>query len=190
MLRPEFLWIRGLHSLIFYLPLFYQVVLMMTPAQAGAGLIPAAISAVVGTFLGGIILKRIGKYYWLAVTSALVAAVASVPVAIVPSLRSGSLITICIASVASFVPQGIVVTASLIAIRMLQARFCPGIADCRSVKCCSCRPGGCYCLLVPVPFAWRSNRRLSGWPGHRSSFGRETPSGTGSSRCGKDSRQN
>ncbi|KAL8835446.1 MAG: hypothetical protein Q9170_003323 [Blastenia crenularia] len=106
----------GFTALIFYLPLFFQVVLTMTPAQAGAGLIPAAISAVVGTFVGGLILKRIGKFYWLALISASMGALASVPIAIAPSLRSGSFITTCVASVASFVPQGIVVTASLIAI--------------------------------------------------------------------------
>ncbi|KAL9025148.1 MAG: hypothetical protein Q9196_005984 [Gyalolechia fulgens] len=95
----------GLTALIFYLPLFYQVVLLMTPAQAGAGLIPAAISGVVGTLVGGLILKRIGKYYRLAVISASVAALASIPIAIAPAMQSGSLITICVASVASFVPQ-------------------------------------------------------------------------------------
>ncbi|KAI4167227.1 MAG: hypothetical protein LQ343_007387 [Gyalolechia ehrenbergii] len=106
----------GFTALIFYLPLFFQVVLMMTPVQAGAGLIPAAISAVVGTFVGGLILKRIGRYYWLGFISASVAVLASIPIAIAPSVHSGSLIIICVASVASFVPQGIVVTASLIAI--------------------------------------------------------------------------
>ncbi|KAL8938466.1 MAG: hypothetical protein Q9216_003879 [Gyalolechia sp. 2 TL-2023] len=106
----------GFTALIFYLPLFFQVVLMMSPAQAGAGLIPAAISAVIGTFVGGLILKRIGKYYWLAFISAFVGALASIPIAIAPSMHSGSLIAICVASVVSFIPQGIVLTASLIAI--------------------------------------------------------------------------
>lgn len=88
----------------------------MTPARAGAGLIPAAISGVVGTLLGGIILKRIGKFYWLALVASSVGALAAVPIAVAPSLGQGSFVTICIASVASFVPQGITVTASLIAI--------------------------------------------------------------------------
>ncbi|KAL9597692.1 MAG: hypothetical protein Q9179_004178 [Wetmoreana sp. 5 TL-2023] len=106
----------GFTALIFYLPLFFQVALKMTPAQAGAGLIPAAISAVVGTLLGGIILKRIGRFYWLALIATSVGALAAIPIALAPSLKHGSLVTICIASVASFVPQGITVTASLIAI--------------------------------------------------------------------------
>lgn len=106
----------GFTAFVFYIPFFFQVVLTMTPAQAGAGLIPLAISAVVGTLLGGIILKRIGKFYWLALISASVGALASIPIAVAPSLRSGSLIIICAASIASFLPQGITVTASLIAI--------------------------------------------------------------------------
>ncbi|KAL8952519.1 MAG: hypothetical protein Q9222_001587 [Ikaeria aurantiellina] len=106
----------GFTALIFYLPTFFQVVLQMSPAQAGAGLIPAAISAVAGTLLGGIILKRIGKFYWLALISSTVGALAAVPIAIAPSLFHGALITVFVASVISFVPQGITITASLIAI--------------------------------------------------------------------------
>ncbi|KAL8799210.1 MAG: hypothetical protein Q9182_006070 [Xanthomendoza sp. 2 TL-2023] len=106
----------GFTALIFYIPFFFQVVLEMTPAQAGVGLIPAAISAVVGTLLGGFILKRIGKFYWLALTASIVGTVAAIPIALAPSLHRGSTTTIYIASVASFVPQGITITASLIAI--------------------------------------------------------------------------
>lgn len=103
-------------AFVFYLPTYLQVVLLMTPAQAGAGLIALAIPAVIGTFIGGLILKRIGKYYWLALISAWVGSLASIPIAIAPSLRSGSFIVICVASVVSFFPQGIVITSSLIAI--------------------------------------------------------------------------
>lgn len=103
-------------ALIFYLPLFFQVILEMTPAQAGASLIPAAVSAVVGTLLGGIVLKRTGKFYWLAVLAAIAATLGSVPFAIAPSLDVGSLASIYIASMISFVPQGVTLTASLIAI--------------------------------------------------------------------------
>lgn len=106
----------GFTALIFYIPSFLQVVMDMSPAQAGAGLIPAAISAVVGTLLGGIILKRIGRFYWLAVVAATLGALAAVPIAVAPSMHHGSVVTIYVASVASFVPQGIAVTASLIAI--------------------------------------------------------------------------
>lgn len=103
-------------ALIFYLPLFFQVILEMTPAQAGASLIPAAISAVVGTLLGGIILKRTGKFYWLAVLAMTAATLGSIPIVVAPSLDGGSLASIYVGSIISFVPQGVTVTASLIAI--------------------------------------------------------------------------
>ncbi|CAL8576538.1 hypothetical protein XPA_002414 [Xanthoria parietina] len=106
----------GFTAFIFYIPFFFQVVLEMTPAQAGIGLIPAAVSAVVGTLLGGIILKRIGKFYWLALIASLVGTITAVPIAIAPSLPRGSAITIYVASVVTFVPQGMTITASLIAI--------------------------------------------------------------------------
>ncbi len=103
--------------LIFYLPPFFQVILGMTPAQAGASLIPAAISAVAGTLLGGIILKKTGKFYWLAVLSAIAATLGSIPLVVAPSLGGGgALACVYTASVLSFVPQGVTITASLIAI--------------------------------------------------------------------------
>ncbi|KAL8709196.1 MAG: hypothetical protein Q9220_006076 [cf. Caloplaca sp. 1 TL-2023] len=106
----------GFTALIFYLPMFFQAVLEMSPARAGVGLIPAAISTAVGTLLGGIIMKRIGKFYWLALVSSIVGALAVIPIAIAPSLHRGALIATSVASVISFVPQGITITASLIAI--------------------------------------------------------------------------
>ena len=103
-------------ALIFYLPLFFQVNLQMTPAQAGASLIPAAISGVAGTLLGGIILKKTGKFYGLAIIATTAATLGSLPIALAPLLGRGSLASIYVGSVISFVPQGITVTASLIAI--------------------------------------------------------------------------
>ena len=104
-------------ALIFYLPLFFQAILEMTPAQAGVGLIPAAVSVVVGTLVGGVTIKKTGKFYWLAVIAATVAAIASIPIAVAPSLNDrGALASIYTASVVGGVPQGVVITASLIAI--------------------------------------------------------------------------
>lgn len=100
----------------FYLPLFFQVVMQMTPAQSGVGMIPLAISAVVGTFLGGIIIKRTGRFYWLGVCAAITAMLGSLPIAWGAGMGSKSLPGIYVGSVISFVPQGMVVTVSLIAI--------------------------------------------------------------------------
>lgn len=152
----------GFTALIFYLPMFFQVVMEMTPAKAGAGLIPAAISAVVGTLLGGIILKRTGKFYWLALVASTVGALAAVPIAVAPSLKQGSLLTIYIASVASFVPQGMTVTASLIAI----SEFCRPVIFSVLIACslerfCR-RPGSCDCMLISLPLTWFSCQRFFG----------------------------
>ena len=104
-------------ALIFYLPLFFQAILQMTPAQAGAGLIPAAVSVVVGTLVGGITMRKTGKFYWLAVIAATVATIASIPIAVAPSLGDrGALASIYTASIVGGVPQGVTITASLIAI--------------------------------------------------------------------------
>ena len=104
-------------ALIFYLPLFFQAILQMTPAQAGVGLIPAAVSVVVGTLVGGVTMRKTGKFYWLAVIAATVATIGSIPIAVAPSLDdSGALASIYTASVVGGVPQGVVITASLIAI--------------------------------------------------------------------------
>ncbi|KAL9578558.1 MAG: hypothetical protein Q9212_005644, partial [Teloschistes hypoglaucus] len=106
----------GFTALIFYLPLFFQVAQGFSSAQAGASLIPAAIAGVFGTLLGGILIKRLGKFYWLALIASSVGAVAAIPIAVAPSLPQGENIVIYVASVATFVPQGMTITASLIAI--------------------------------------------------------------------------
>lgn len=112
----NFLGYAAFTALIIYLPLFFQVILEMTPVRAGASLVPAAVSAVVGTLLGGMILKRTGRFYWLAVLASTAATLGTMPIVAAPSLDGGFLASIYIGSVISFVPQGVTVTASLIAI--------------------------------------------------------------------------
>ena len=100
----------------FYLPSFLQIVMQMTPAQSGASMIPLAISAVLGTLLGGFIIKRTGRFYWLGVCAGSVSTLGSLPIAWSAGLGPKSLPGIYVGSVISFIPQGMVVTASLIAI--------------------------------------------------------------------------
>ena len=100
----------------FYLPSFLQIVLQMTPAEAGASMIPLAISGVSGTLLGGVIIKRTGRFYWLGICAAVCSTVGSLPIAWSAGLGTKSLPGIYVGSVISFIPQGMVVTASLIAI--------------------------------------------------------------------------
>ena len=105
-------------ALIFYLPLYFQVILHMKPAQAGASLIPAAVSAVVGTLVGGIVLKKTGKFYWLAVFAATAATLGAIPVVVAPSIiaKAGAMACVYVGSIVTFIPQGVTVTASLLAI--------------------------------------------------------------------------
>jgi hypothetical protein len=81
-------------ALSIYLPLYFQVVLGMMPIQAGASLVPAAISAVVGIRFRGMIIKRTGRLYWLAALAATVATLNTIPFVVAPSLNGGSLPTI------------------------------------------------------------------------------------------------
>lgn len=56
-------------SAIFYLPLFFQAVDGQTATQAGVRLIPTIAAGVCGSLLGGILMQRTGKYYWLTVSA-------------------------------------------------------------------------------------------------------------------------
>ena len=103
-------------ALLFYLPLLFQVKYDMSPPRAGASLIPSAISVTVGTVLGGIILKRTGKFYQLAVLAQSLATLGIVPLVVAPSLTRGSVALFYLSSVIGFLPQGVTITASLIAI--------------------------------------------------------------------------
>ena len=103
-------------SQIFYLPLFFQVKLGMTPTQAGAALIPAAISAVLGTVVGGYVMKRTGRFYWLTQFASTAAVLGTVPFVVAPSLHHGSLACIFIGCVLSLVSSGVTIVASLLAI--------------------------------------------------------------------------
>ena len=163
-------------AFIFYIPFFFQVVLEMTPAQAGAGLIPAAVSAVVGTLLGGIIIKRIGEFYWLALIASTVGTATSVLLAVAPSLRHVSNIVVYAASVATFVPQGITITASLIAISRPPTTLYRPPLTYFSIERFSSRSSSRHGMLVPVPLSWCCSRRLAGWTGNPTSPGHEASS--------------
>jgi MFS family permease len=52
-------------SLIFYGPLYFQVVMDLSPAESGARLIPQSLGTAVGSLGSGLIMRSTGKYYWL-----------------------------------------------------------------------------------------------------------------------------
>jgi hypothetical protein len=59
----------GIMAAIFNMSLYYQVVEKFNAKQAGLGLLPAVFGGVTGSLLGGLIMQKTGKYYWLTVIS-------------------------------------------------------------------------------------------------------------------------
>lgn len=57
----------GAFSVIYNIPLFYQVVLNLSSADAGLRLVPNSISGSLGSLGYGILMERTGRYYWLAI---------------------------------------------------------------------------------------------------------------------------
>lgn len=112
----NFFGFAAFNALIIYLPLYFLVVLGMTPIRAGVSLVPTVVSLVFGTLLSGLVVKRTGKLYWLAVTSSTAATIGLIPIVVAPSLNDGLLPSIYIGSIISFVPQGVTLNASLVAI--------------------------------------------------------------------------
>ncbi|ERF75916.1 hypothetical protein EPUS_01282 [Endocarpon pusillum Z07020] len=58
-------WLSG----IYYIPLFFQAVDGHGAAASGVRLLPAILAGVTGSLLGGLVMKKTGKYYWLTVTA-------------------------------------------------------------------------------------------------------------------------
>jgi hypothetical protein len=52
-------------ALIFYGPVYFQIVMDMSPAQSGLRLIPQSLGTALGSLGCGIIMRATGKYYWL-----------------------------------------------------------------------------------------------------------------------------
>ena len=52
-------------ALIFYGPLYFQIVMNLSPAQSGVRLIPQSVGTALGSLGSGIIMRATGKYYWL-----------------------------------------------------------------------------------------------------------------------------
>jgi predicted MFS family arabinose efflux permease len=57
----------ALISMLFHTSLYLQAVLGKTPSQTGLFLIPAIAGSVVGSLVGGLMMQKSGKYYWLTV---------------------------------------------------------------------------------------------------------------------------
>ena len=56
-------------TVLFYIPLFYQAIDGFSATQAGVRLLPNVIAATTGSLVGGLLIQRTGKYYWLTVST-------------------------------------------------------------------------------------------------------------------------
>jgi len=55
----------AMFSLLFFIPIYFNVVVGLSAAQAGSLFVPQAIGTAVGSLGTGIIMSRTGRYYWL-----------------------------------------------------------------------------------------------------------------------------
>ncbi|PVI03376.1 MFS general substrate transporter [Periconia macrospinosa] len=63
----NFFSMAGALAMLFYLPLYWQVVGDLTASQAGLYLVPSIFCGVTGSLLGGFYMKSTGKYYWITI---------------------------------------------------------------------------------------------------------------------------
>lgn len=106
----------ALMSVIFYLPLFFQAVDGYTATQAGVGLIPAIAAGVCGSLLGGILMQRTGKYYWLTVSAYTLLTLGILLVLLFTGLTANNTYGILTGLTISSFGSGIGVTTSLISL--------------------------------------------------------------------------
>ena len=103
-------------ALVFYIPLFYQAVDDVTSSQAGVRLLPAVLLGVSGVLIGGFILRRTGRYYWLMVTSSFGASLAMIVVVLGTVYITYDTAIISVGLVLNSGLYGVVVCGSLIAL--------------------------------------------------------------------------
>lgn len=104
----------GWLAAIFHLPLFFQVVDGLTASQAGLRLLPAIVAGVFGSLLGGIVMQKTGKYYWLTVFAYALLMVGMVPMLLFTGLIANSIYGISLSLVLCGLGNGIGITTSLI----------------------------------------------------------------------------
>ena len=73
-------------AILFYLPLYYQAVLKYSSSEAGLGLLPAILASVAGSLIGGLIMQRTGKYYWMTSICYVMSSLGVIPVVLCAGL--------------------------------------------------------------------------------------------------------
>ena len=106
----------GWMGLLFYVPLYYQAVSGLTATQAGVRLLPGIVCGVTGSLLGGLIMQKTGRYYWLTVGGYTLLALAGIPILLFGGLVSHSMLGISIGLALGGLGNGSGVTTSLIAL--------------------------------------------------------------------------
>lgn len=100
--------------LLFYTPLLFQAVEGMSATATGLRLIPMTIASVSGSLMGGLLLRRTGKYYWLTISSLAVAFLASIAVFLFSGPAILSPLGLIIGLAAGGVGNGSTITTTLI----------------------------------------------------------------------------
>lgn len=109
----NFLTLGGYMSLLFYLPLYLQVVNNLSAAQAGVRLLPGIMGTVLGSVLAGAIMQKTGKYYALTVAAGSALLIAMTPILLSTSFVSYSDWGVSIGLALSGLGNGISVTTTL-----------------------------------------------------------------------------
>lgn len=100
-------------SIMFYVPLYFQVVDRLSATEAGTRLIPPLIFSVGGSVFGGQFMQRTGKYYWITVYSLCLSVLCSTLILLSASIINSSWLMILGLCFMSF-SGGCVITTTLI----------------------------------------------------------------------------
>ncbi|MCJ1313762.1 hypothetical protein MMC25_007442 [Agyrium rufum] len=104
----------GWMGVIYFMPLFWQAVCGYSATTAGVRLLPGIVAGVTGSLLGGLIMQKTGKYYYLTI-----GAYALLTIGIIPILLFTGIVTIwfpaiCAGLIICGFGNGIGVTTSLV----------------------------------------------------------------------------
>ncbi|KAI5821460.1 major facilitator superfamily domain-containing protein [Pyronema omphalodes] len=102
-------------NLLFYTPLYYQAVGLLSASESGIRLLPAIFCGVSGSLAGGLIMQKTGKFYWLTV-AAYVLMVIGASIVLISTSFYDSTLGACFGVAVSAVGNGIGVTTALVAL--------------------------------------------------------------------------
>lgn len=106
----------GWLSLLFYLPLYFQVLDGVSSNGAGVRLIPFIITNVLASLGGGLLIKKTERYYWLTVAAYFTLMIGIIPIFLFSGVVAASLTGILVGTVIVGIGNGIGVTSALIAL--------------------------------------------------------------------------